>query len=76
MIDFIKCEIDAIGYDIFKKKFTITINSNFKSVKCYMKDSIIEAATQHYKDHCKCIATVTLFKKKLLITNIRKLGEE
>lgn len=76
MIDFIKCEIDSVGYDIFKKQFTITINSDFNSIKCYLKETIIEAAAQHYKDHCKCIATVSYFKKKLLVTNIRKLGEE
>lgn len=76
MIDYIPCKIDAIGYDFFKKKFTILLNINYKSTRCYISESILEFATKFYQNHDNVIAKIETRNKKLFVSNIRKAVED
>jgi len=74
MQDFIICKINSIGYNIYKKRFTICVKEGENSINCFLQDSIIKFATEFYENNCVCVATINKIKNKLIITNLRRGG--
>ena len=76
MIDYITCKIDGIGYNYFKKKFTILLNIDYKSVRCFLNPNIVNFATDFYIDHSTVVASLQYKDKKIYVNNIRQLSED
>lgn len=76
MIDYVTCKIDGIGYNYFKKKFTILLNIDYKSIRCFLSPSIVNFATDFYEDKEMVVATLQYKGNKIYVNNIRKLSEE
>lgn len=76
MLDYVNCKIDGIGYNTKQNKFTILLNIDYKSTKCFMNPNIVNFATDFYKEQASVIATLHYKGNKIYVSNIRKITEE